>query len=529
MLVASGEAGLQWVTDICNAIVREGRIPEDWRKSWIVSIYKGKGDALECGSYRGVKLLDQVMKVFERVIERRVRRSVTTDSMQFGFMAGRSTTDAIFIVRQVQEHFLTKGKELWMAFVDLEKAFDRVPREVLWWALRRAGVEEWTVSVIRAMYCNATTSVKLQDCESAEFEVKVGVHQGSVLSPLLFIIVLEELSKSFREGLPWELLYADDLALLADSEEMLLGKIKRWKEGMEAKGLRVNMAKTKVLRCQRKSGQVEESGKWPCGVCKKGVGRNSILCKVCGKWIHHRCSGLKCRLKDIEFRCPKCEGSEMGEVEDRRELGLGRDGKLEIVDSFCYLGDVIGYGGGCEEASRARVKCAWAKFRALMPILTLRGASMIMKGKIYRACVQSVMVYGSETWATKVEDMGRLERTERIMVRLMCGVTLRDRTHSAELLSRLGIQSVSDVVRRGRLRWFGHVERKCAEDWVSACRGMNVEGGRGRGRSRKTWRECVNEDMKALNVKREDVHDRVTWRRTILGGRLTRASADKKT
>jgi hypothetical protein len=103
---------------------------------------------------------------------------------------------------------------------------------------------------------------------------------------------------------------------------------------------------------------------------------------------------------------------------------------LELMDKFCYLGDVIGYGGGAEEASRTRVRCAWAKFRLLMPILTLRGASAKTKRNIYTACVQSVMVYGSETLAAKMEDMRRLERTERIMVRFMCGMTLKDRKPS---------------------------------------------------------------------------------------------------
>ena len=91
-----------------------------------------------------IKLLKHAMKVLERVIEGRegrVRRIVKIDSMQFGFMAGRSATDAIFIVRQLQEKYLAKNKELWMAFVDLEKAFDRVPREVVWWALRYLGVD----------------------------------------------------------------------------------------------------------------------------------------------------------------------------------------------------------------------------------------------------------------------------------------------------------------------------------------------------------------------------------------------------
>src|SRR5881296_3784546 len=72
--------------------------------------------------------------------------------MQFGFSPGKGTTDAIFIVRQVQEKLLGKHKELWMAFVDLEKAFDRVPREVLCWALTHFGVEEWMVNVIKSLY-----------------------------------------------------------------------------------------------------------------------------------------------------------------------------------------------------------------------------------------------------------------------------------------------------------------------------------------------------------------------------------------
>ena len=200
MLKASGDVGVQWVTDLCNAIVQEGKVPNDWKKSWMVNVYKGKGDALECGSYRGIKLLDHVMKVLERVIEKKVRSKVSINDMQFGFRPGRGTTDAIFIVRQIQERYLEKKKDLWMAFVDLEKAFDRVPREVVWWALRSLGVEEWLVTVIRAMYEGVTTAVRMKDGESDSFEVKVGVHQGSVLSPLLFIIVLEALSKEFLCG-----------------------------------------------------------------------------------------------------------------------------------------------------------------------------------------------------------------------------------------------------------------------------------------------------------------------------------------
>ena len=147
----------------------------------MVAASEGEGDALECGSCGGIGLLERGMKVFERVLEARLRRSVVVDDMQFGFMPGRGTTDAIFIVRQLRERCLERSGELWMAFVGLGRAFDRVPREVLWWALREVGVEEHTMSVVKAMCVGATASVKVNGNESTAFEVKVGVHQGSAL------------------------------------------------------------------------------------------------------------------------------------------------------------------------------------------------------------------------------------------------------------------------------------------------------------------------------------------------------------
>src|SRR2546425_8699159 len=143
MLKAAGEAEVKWVTDTCNEVVRSGVVPADWRRSWMVNVYKGKGDAIECSSYRGIKLLDHVLKVLERVLEARLRKTAKIDDMQFGFSPGKGTTDAIFIVRQVQEKLLGKHKELWMAFVDFEKALDRETREGLWWVLRHVGCAVW--------------------------------------------------------------------------------------------------------------------------------------------------------------------------------------------------------------------------------------------------------------------------------------------------------------------------------------------------------------------------------------------------
>ena len=92
-----------------------------------------------------------------------------------------------------------------LCFVDLEKAFDRVPREVIRWARCKLGVEEWLVSAVMSMYTDAKTVVRTVYGNSNGFEVKVGMHQGSALSPLLFVMVIEALSREFRVALPWEL------------------------------------------------------------------------------------------------------------------------------------------------------------------------------------------------------------------------------------------------------------------------------------------------------------------------------------
>ena len=121
MLKASTDTGVQLVTDLANDMIRNDTIPSDWENSFFIFIYKGKGDALIRGNYRGLKLLDHVMKGIERVMEKIIRERAFIGDMQFGFMPGPGTTDVIFIFRQLQEKHLAKNRKLYFAFVDLEK------------------------------------------------------------------------------------------------------------------------------------------------------------------------------------------------------------------------------------------------------------------------------------------------------------------------------------------------------------------------------------------------------------------------
>ena len=206
MLKALPDQCSQLITDLINAIVKEGKVPEEWNNSYIVSLFKGKGSPLDRGNYRYWKLTEQVLKVVERVNEEIIRECIIINDMQFGF-----------IVRQLQKNFLDKDKSLYFSFNDIKKTFDRVPRKVLWWAMSVVGVPEWIVVIVQAMYSGAKSKVRVNGSYSDEFEVKVGVHQGSALSQLLFIIVLEALSGEFCSSYPWELLYADDLVLIAET------------------------------------------------------------------------------------------------------------------------------------------------------------------------------------------------------------------------------------------------------------------------------------------------------------------------
>ena len=123
ILLASEDLGTEHMKNLFKQIIAESKVREDWNPSVIVKVFKNKSEANEQVNYRGLKLREQMMKVFERVMEQKIREMVDKDAMHFGFLPGKSTMDAIFKSCQL--------KKLYLAFVDLQNAFDGVPREVV--------------------------------------------------------------------------------------------------------------------------------------------------------------------------------------------------------------------------------------------------------------------------------------------------------------------------------------------------------------------------------------------------------------
>ncbi|KAK3574488.1 hypothetical protein QTP86_008082 [Hemibagrus guttatus] len=194
-----GEAEVEFLTSLFNRVLESERMPEEWRRSVLVPIFKNKGDVQSCSNYRGIKLMSHTMKLWERVVEARLRKVVEICEQQYGFMPRKSTTDAIFALRILMEKYRDGQRELHCVFVDLEKAYDRVPREELWYCMRKSGVAEKYVRVVQDMYERSRTVVRCAVGQTEEFNVEVGLHQGSALSPFLFAIVMDRLSEEVRQ------------------------------------------------------------------------------------------------------------------------------------------------------------------------------------------------------------------------------------------------------------------------------------------------------------------------------------------
>ncbi|KAK3548972.1 hypothetical protein QTP70_022655 [Hemibagrus guttatus] len=364
-----GEAAVEFLASLFNRVLESERMPEEWRRSVLVPSFKNKGEVQSCSNYRGIKLMSHTMKLWERVVEARLRKVVEICEQQYGFMPRKSTTDAIFALRILMEKYRDGQRELHCVFVDLEKVYDRVPREELWYCMRKSGVAEKYVRVVQDMYERSRTVVRCAVGQTEEFKVEVGLHQRSALSPFLFAIVMDQLSEEVRQESPWTMMFADDIVICSKSREQVEENLERWRFALERRGMKVSRSKTEYMCVNEREG-----------------------------------SGTV-----------RLQGEEVKKVQE-----------------FKYLGSTVQSNGECGKEVKKRVQAGWNGWRKVSGVLCDRKISARIKGKVYRTVVRPAMLYGLETVSLRKRQESELEVAELKMLRFSLGVTRLDRIRNKQ-------------------------------------------------------------------------------------------------
>ncbi|KAK3531150.1 hypothetical protein QTP70_013257 [Hemibagrus guttatus] len=236
---------------------------------------------------------------------------------------------------------------------NLEKAYDRVPREELWYCMRKSGVVEKYVRVVQDMYERSRTVVRCAVGQTEEFNVEVGLHQGSALSPFLFAIVMDQLSEEVRQESPWTMMFADDIVICSESREQVEENLERWRFALERRGMKVSRSKTEYMCVNEREG-----------------------------------SGTV-----------RLQGEEVKKVQE-----------------FKYLGSTVQSNGECGKEVKKRVQAGWNGWRKVSGVLCDQKISARIKGKVYRTVVRPAMLYGLETVSLRKRQESELEVAELKML-----------------------------------------------------------------------------------------------------------------
>ena len=413
----------------------KGKAPEDWQKAVLVAIHK-KGSKKLCKNYRGISLLSIPGKIFAKILDARIRQVTEGKVMeeQAGFRVGRGCRDQIFVMRQLAEKTIEKDGKMYAAFIDLEKAYDKVWREDMWRTLATYGVSGRLLRAVKALYENSKARVRVEDELTECFEVRQGVRQGCPLSPWLFNVFLDMVAREartqFKGGVRLDkctmqlLMFADDTVLLAETEEDLQHNVKEFSEAVKRHRLAMNTEKTTTMVFSRKQ----------------------VDCSV--------------------------------EVDGR---------KLENVRKQTYLGVILSEDGRMECELEKRIGAALSAVGAVRSqVFESRELSRSAKMLVYKAMIEPTLTYGAESWVLKEKEKQRVQAAEMRVLRKIAGVKRIDHVRNDDISTQLGHEEIVEQIRRRREVWKKQVEEQVESVSEMVMSGV-VPGKRPRGRPRKRW------------------------------------------
>lgn len=431
--------GLSWLTRLCSIAWRSGTVPLGWQTGVVVPLFK-KGDRRVCSNYRGITLLSLPGKVYARVLERRIRPIVEPriQEEQCGFRPGRGTLDQLYTLYRVLEGSWEFAQPVHMCFVDLEKAFDCVPRGGLWRVLREYGVRGPLLRAVRSLYDRSRSLVRIAGSKSDFFPVHVGLRQGCPLSPVLFIIFMDRISRRSQgpEGVRFgdhtisSLLFADDVVVLAPSYQDLQHALGRFAAECEAAGMKISTSKSEAMVLSRK-----------------------------------------------RVACPLQVGGEI----------------LPQVEEFKYLGVLFTSEGRMEREIDRRIGAASAVMRSMYrSVVVKKELSRKAKLSIYQSIYVPTLTYGHELWVMTERTRSRIQAAEMSFLRRVAGRSLRDRVRSSVTREELRVEPLLLHIERGQLRWLGHLFRMPPGRLPGEVFRARPTGRRPRGRPRTRWRDYVS-------------------------------------
>uniref|UniRef100_A0A8C6M0A0 Reverse transcriptase domain-containing protein n=1 Tax=Nothobranchius furzeri TaxID=105023 RepID=A0A8C6M0A0_NOTFU len=448
-LKALDVVGLCWLTRLCNIAWTSGAVPLDRQTGVVVPLFK-KGGHRVCSNYRGITLLSLPGKVYSGVLERRVRRIVEPQILeeQCGFRPGRGTLDQLYTRRGILEGAWEFAQPVYMCFVDLEKAFDRVPRGALWGLLREYGVPGPLIRAVRSLYDRCQSLVRIAGSKSSSFPVRVGLRQGCPLSPIQFITFMDRISRRSQgvEGICFgglrirSLLFADDVA---SSERDLQLSLEQFAAECEAAGMRISSSKSETMVLIQKS--------------------------------------VECILR-------------------------ARDEILPQVEEFKYLGVLFTSEGRLEREIDRRIGAASAVMLALYrSVVVKRELSQKAMLSIYRSIYVPTLTYGHELWVVTERTRLRIQAAKMSFLRRVAGLSLRHRVRSSVIGEGLGVDPLLLHIERSQSRWLGHLIRMPPGRLPGEVFWARPTGRRPKGRPRICWTDYVSHlARKCLGIPPEE-------------------------